>query len=110
MVKAYLVDEGDDWDLFLGCLAGAYRATPNQSTGVTPNMLTMGREIKLPADVIYGHANVSNTTPKTAREAITEMQEHMHKAHAIARKHLDSATKRSKEIYETRLAFHHYDV
>ncbi|KAH3787839.1 hypothetical protein DPMN_165968 [Dreissena polymorpha] len=44
MVKAYLVDEGDDWDLFLGCLAGAYRATPNQSIGVSPNILTMGRE------------------------------------------------------------------
>ncbi|KAH3706931.1 hypothetical protein DPMN_066322 [Dreissena polymorpha] len=95
MVKAYLVDEGDDWALFLGCLAGAYRAIPNHSTGVTPNMLTMGREIRLPADVLYGHANVSNATPNTAREAITEMQEHMHTAHAIARKHIDSDTKRS---------------
>ncbi|KAH3755765.1 hypothetical protein DPMN_190464 [Dreissena polymorpha] len=28
VVKAYLTDEEKDWDLYLGCLAGAYRSTP----------------------------------------------------------------------------------
>ena len=45
MIKAYLCQEQDEWDLHLGCLAGAYRATPNESTGLTPNLLTMGREV-----------------------------------------------------------------
>ena len=32
MIKAYLKDEQTDWDQNLGCLAGAYRASPNEST------------------------------------------------------------------------------
>ena len=46
MIKAYLCGEQTEWDLHLGCLAGAYRATPNESTRLTPNMLTMGREVR----------------------------------------------------------------
>ena len=44
MIKAYLCGEQKNWDLHLGCLAGAYRATPNESTKMTPNLLTIGRE------------------------------------------------------------------
>ena len=53
MIKAYLVDEGENWDKHLGCLAGAYRATVHESTGFTPNMLFLGREVRLPAHLMY---------------------------------------------------------
>jgi len=29
-------------------LAGAYRATPHDSTGLTPYLMMLGREVKLP--------------------------------------------------------------
>ena len=35
MIKAYFCGEQTKWDLHLGCLAGAYRATPNESTRLT---------------------------------------------------------------------------
>ncbi|MCG8044299.1 MAG: DDE-type integrase/transposase/recombinase, partial [Candidatus Thiodiazotropha endolucinida] len=54
MIKAYLCGEQREWDLHLGCLAGAYRATPNESTRMSPNLLTMGREAKLPGELING--------------------------------------------------------
>ena len=44
MVKAYLCGEQRDWDLHLRCLAGAYRATPNELTKLSLNLLTIGRE------------------------------------------------------------------
>ena len=50
MIKAYLCGEQGNLDLHLGCLAGANRATPNESTKLTPNLLTMGREVRLPAE------------------------------------------------------------
>ena len=53
MVKAYLCGEQRDWDLHLGCLAGAYRATPNESTKLSPNLLTIGREVRLPAELVF---------------------------------------------------------
>lgn len=49
MIKAYICGEQKDWDLYLGCLAGAYRATTNESTKLTPNRLMIGREVRLPA-------------------------------------------------------------
>ena len=39
MIKSYLKGERTNWDQHLGCLAGAFRASPNQSTGLTPNLL-----------------------------------------------------------------------
>ena len=52
MIKAYLCGEQKEWDLHLGCLAEAYRATPNESTKMTPNLLTMGR-----GELVFGSAN-----------------------------------------------------
>ena len=56
MIRAYLCDEQDEWALHLGCLAGAYRATPHETTKMTPNLLTMGREVRLPAELLCGSA------------------------------------------------------
>ena len=56
MIRAYLRDEQTDWDLYLGCLAGAYRATPCESTKLTPNLMAIGREVRLPVELIFGSA------------------------------------------------------
>ena len=45
MIKAYLKGEQENWDLNLGCLAVAFRATPSASKKFTPNMLMLGREV-----------------------------------------------------------------
>ncbi len=54
MIKSYLRGEQENWDLNLGCLAAAYRATPHESNGLTPNLLMLGREVRLPAELVYG--------------------------------------------------------
>ena len=55
MIKAYLKGEQEDWDLNLGCLAAAYRATPHTSTGLSPNMMMLGREVCIPAELKSGN-------------------------------------------------------
>jgi transposase InsO family protein len=52
MIKSYLRGEQTNWDLNLGCLVGAYRATPNESTGLAPNLLLFGREIRMPYEIV----------------------------------------------------------
>ena len=54
MIKAYLKGQQRDWDLHLSCLAAAYRATIHESTGMTPNLLMLGREVRLPAELMFG--------------------------------------------------------
>ena len=52
MIKSYLRGEQTNWDINLGCLAGAYRSSPNESTGLTPNLMMLGREVTLPFEII----------------------------------------------------------
>ena len=58
MIRSYLKDQ-EDWDLNLGCLASAYRASPNETTGVTPNLLMLGKEVRIPAEIVFGSATVT---------------------------------------------------
>ncbi|KAH3696174.1 hypothetical protein DPMN_083639 [Dreissena polymorpha] len=58
MVRAFLVGGQDAWDENLGCLAGAYRCTIQESTRLTPNMLVLGREVRMPAEVIFGSTSL----------------------------------------------------
>jgi hypothetical protein len=41
-------------------LAGAMRSCINGSTGYTPNMLMLGREINQPADLMFGVGQTKN--------------------------------------------------
>jgi hypothetical protein len=69
MIRTYLSDEQDQWDLYVGCLEGAYHSTPNESTKLTPNMLSIGREIRLPASIVYGGQVTSDELPSIAAHA-----------------------------------------
>ena len=109
MIKAYLTDEQEDWDLYLGCLAGAYRATPSEATRLSPNMLSLGREVRLPADLIFGHASIDSRdgAPEYC-EHVDILRDRMLHAHEIARKFLKSNAKRSKETYDINAVSHNY--
>ena len=98
MIRAYLTGEQEDWDLHLGCLAGAYRATPNESTHLSPNLLSLGREIRLPADVVFGHfENPNHLNVQSFCDFIDCIKGRMLHAHEVARKYLESSAKRSKK-------------
>ena len=63
----------------------AYRATPNESTGLSPNMLTLGREIVLPVDLMVGLPTDSVETQRY-NEYVETLQESFQRAFKIARK------------------------
>ena len=106
MIKAYLKGEQTDWDLNLGCLAGAYRATVNPSTGCTPNLLMMGREVRLPSEIMYTPPQKEGFV--TYGAYVQDLKSCMEKAHQVARKHLASATKRQKDAYDAKVLLHVY--
>lgn len=108
MIKAYLKGEDRDWDLYLGCLTAAYRATKHESTGVTPNLLMLGREVRLPAEVMYGSRTTEGSDVSSYGEYIDELKSHFQKAHEVARRHMKSAAERCKELYDSRVSFAKY--
>ena len=89
MIRAYLCGEQHEWDLHLGCLAGAYRATSNESTMMTPNLLTMGREVHLPGMLVFGSTNsYGGEDITTYVEYVDVLRAGMQHAYVIARKHI----------------------
>ncbi|MEW8547871.1 MAG: DDE-type integrase/transposase/recombinase [Candidatus Thiodiazotropha sp.] len=109
MIKAYLRGEQKEWDLHLGCLAGAYRATPNESTRMTPNLLSIGREIRLPGELVFGSNNSYDGEEITSYgEYVDILKCRMQHAHELARKYMGAASKRSKELYDSKIAFNRY--
>lgn len=102
MIKVYLKGQQTAWDLFLGCLAGAYRSSTHQSTGFTPNMLMLGKEIRLPTEIVFGSLDNTGETISSYGSYVEFIRERMHRAHGIAQKQLASSAKRQKESYDLR--------
>ncbi|KAL3882449.1 hypothetical protein ACJMK2_028787 [Sinanodonta woodiana] len=98
MTKAYLKDEQEDWDLHLMCLAATYRATPHESTGMTPNLLKLGREVRLPAGRVARNDEIA-----TYGEYVGILRDRMQYAHDVARKHLATAAKRQRDQHDVKL-------
>jgi transposase InsO family protein len=106
MIKAFLKGQQTDWDLHLGCLAAAYRATPSATTGLTPNVIMLGREVRLPAELVYNCSSAENLT--SYGDYVDILRERMKRAHEVTREHTKTAVQRQKDSYDTRLAYTSY--
>lgn len=51
LIKVFIVDAHDEWDLNLSCLTSAYRSTCHEFTGLAPNLLMFGRELRMPYEL-----------------------------------------------------------
>lgn len=52
-VRCYIDGCPKSWDQYLGSLAGALRSAINRHTGYTANKLMLGREVNMPATILY---------------------------------------------------------
>ena len=111
MIKAYLKGQQTDWDRNLGCLAAAYRSSQHESTGMTPNLLMLGREVRLPAEIMFGSGtNHVGEEITSYGQYVDQLRERMQKAHALAREHLAAAAKRRKRDHDFKLHMHRYEA
>ena len=99
MLSKFCDEHKDDWDDHLPYVVCSYNATRHDSTGCSPNLLMLGREITLPVDLMYG------TEPSASEELCPiEYVEWMREATAasfrFARQHLQKAAERQKKNYD----------
>jgi hypothetical protein len=109
MIRCYVEGNVRYWDRDLPILVMALHATENQSTGFTPNMIMLGKEVITPAEVIMGIADV-NQQQYEAPKWIQHLQEVLRKTHALARNMLQAKQRRQKNLYDLRVAEKHYNV
>ena len=110
MIKAYLKDEQTDWDLNLGCLAGAYRASPNESTQLTPNLLFLGREVRIPAELLIGSVPAIKEEITSYGDYVDKLRERLKKAHSVARKNIGQSAVKQKDRYDMKIYHTQYEV
>ena len=66
-----------NWDNPLGCLAGAYWATIHKGTGLTTNLMMLGRENCIPEEVMFGqHTHMANAIYRDFVWKLKEQMQH----------------------------------
>ena len=75
----------------------AYRTATHESTGLTPAKMMMGRELRVPLDLLMGTPPESNQTSK--QSYVEKLKESLNIAHNYARKRLRITTDRMKTRY-----------
>lgn len=71
-----------DWDLLLPQLMRNIRSTPHTTTGETANFLMLGREVRLPADLLH---EITNQESQPAEKYAQQLQNRLQAAHQLLR-------------------------
>ena len=84
-----------DWDQHLPLATMAYRSSVHPSTGETPNMLVLGKEVTLPIDLMF-----ETETQESAGDYVAELRDRIRLAHDRAREQLKTSTRTYKRYYD----------
>ena len=105
-VRCFVAGNQRNWDLYLSQIAGALRSAVNRSTGYTPNMMMLGREVNQPVDLLFP----TKATEMSADQYVAELQKSLKKAHDVARRNLKTTQERMKRDYDLKTYVRVYDV
>ena len=100
-VRCFVDESQKDWDEFLPQLACALRSSVNRNTGMTPNKMMLGREVNLPADLVF--KPILEETFESEEEYVTKLRENMREAHEVARRQLQTSQEMMKRDYDTNM-------
>lgn len=94
-------DRQVDWDDHLPYVMAALRSSVHESTGYSPNYLMLHREVRSPADLVYGLAESSD--PTSYDDYVETVRDHMRAAYDLVREHLGVAAERNKRYYDAKV-------
>ena len=100
MLKTLVSEARDDWDDHLPYLTMAYRSTCHETTGCTPSLLMLGREISLPLDLMFGDPPRQASRYSCPVEYVQWLRKTLQKAYERAQKHTRVAALRQKQNYD----------
>ena len=88
----------DVWDDHIPYVLMAYRASVQESTGCTPNLLFLGRELSLPIDLMFGQPPVK-TLPGCPIAYVEWVKQATQSAFELARNNLKDSAVRQEKLY-----------
>ncbi|CAM4552027.1 unnamed protein product, partial [Caretta caretta] len=101
MIRKFVNEHSNDWDLVLQQLVFAYRAVPHPSLGFSPFELVYGREVKGPLQLVKQQWEGFTPSPGTnILDFVTNLQNTLRTSLALARENLQDAQKEQKAWYD----------
>lgn len=99
-----------DWDVQLPLVLLACRSAVQESTGCTPALLMLGRELWTPAELAYGRPPDCPDSLPGAEYASKEwsVQQRMEVAHRFAHEQTRAAGRRQKRLYDVHVKGTHF--
>jgi hypothetical protein len=98
-----------DWDQKLPFVLAAYRASVHSSTGYSPNSLFLGREVRMPVDLVLGVPGQEKAEQKYD-QYLRELCDKVESSYESARKHLQVAAQMRKRNYDVKVRTKSFEV
>lgn len=111
MLSFYCQNDQSSWDESLPQLLMAYRSSIHASSGQTPNMMMLGRNITLPLEAVIPQPDQKEPDgPPVIEEYIVKLQDKLIKAHETARKNLKKNSDYQKRHYDLKATKRKFEV
>ena len=110
MLGKVVAENQRDWDDWLPLVMTAYRASPHSATGFSPNMLTFGREVSMPIDVVLGKPEEEKHEGLSYDSVVGSLVSRLETAYALVREELQVAAERRKKQYDLRVRESNFKV
>ena len=111
MLMSYVHENPRSWDEHLPFVLMAYRASIQESTGCTPNLMMFGEENRLPVDIMYYSATVSGSeAPICPNEFVEWLRSVLSQAFEKAILYLKKSAKRQKRLYDQKSFLRQFKV
>jgi hypothetical protein len=108
MISMFVSPGQRDWDEYLPYIMMAYRSAVQDTTGYSPNLMMLGREVELPIDLVLG-TPPGEESSSTRIEYVKDMNEKMEMAHQVAREKIKMRSDKQKKYYDLKVHGHRYD-
>jgi len=97
-----------EWDSLLPYVMAAYRSSTHESTRYLPNYLTFDREVRAPADLVYG--TPPDSVPTSFDSYAEEIEIRMKQSYMLVREQLGVAAQRNMHTYDLQVRSARYKV
>ncbi|GFX09382.1 retrovirus-related Pol polyprotein from transposon 412 [Trichonephila clavipes] len=94
-----------DWDRKLPFFLLAYRSAVHETTGYSPSQMLFGRDLRLPADLLFSRPPDAPLAPE---EYIEKLQVRMEEMHHLATERIGIASEKMKTRYDERATGHDF--
>ena len=103
MLNCVIIDSPFSWDLLIKMCVLAYNSSTQESTGESPAMMMLGREMKLPIDLVLPYIRDCKPEMQSHSEYVLNLQKRLEKVHECASLNLQKSAVKQQHWYNNRL-------